>query len=177
MARITQRIGLPRYEADELYKRALAAYQKGQFDQAIDQMNKAIDLLPTRAEYWAMRGFIYLQDGVEDKAKADFEEALKHYRFEMLAHYGLGIIATKHKRWEESLAYFNSAAAAEPNRPETLYYLALIQHRLHDNNAAMTTMQRAVELFDKNGDKRKGDAQKWVREFERLLEKETQNQK
>jgi len=171
MAKFSQRLGLPRYEADEYYKIALSAFQKGQFDQAIENMNHALDLLGTRSEYLAMRGYIYLQDGIEDKAKADFEAALKQYAFEMLAHYGLGMISYKHKRWEETLAHFEAAAAAVPNRPETLYYLALAHHRLKNNAAALKSMQQAVEFFDKAGDKRKADATKWVKEFERLLEK------
>lgn len=172
MARFSQRLGLPRFEADEYYKVALAAFQKGLFDQAVENMNHALDLLPTRSEYLAMRGFIYLQDGIEDKARDDFEESLKQYAFEMLAHYGLGIIAYKHHRWEETLAHFESAAAAVPDRPETLYYLALAHHRLKDNSAALQAMQQAIEFFDKAGDKRKADATRWAREFERLLEKE-----
>lgn len=171
MAKFSQRLGLPRYEADEYYRIALSAFQKGQFDQAIENINHALDLLPTRPEYLAARGFIYLQDGIEDKAEADFEAALTQYAFEMLAHYGLGMIAYKHKRWEETLAHFQAAAAAVPNRPETLYYLALAHHRLRDNAAALKAMQQAVEFFDKAGDKRKADAAKWVREFEHLLEK------
>ncbi len=172
MAKFSQRLGLPRYEADEYYKLALSAFQKGLFDPAIENMNHALDLLPSRSEYLAMRGFIYLQDGIEDKAKADFESSLKQHNFEMLAHYGLGMISYKNKRWEETLAHFEAAAAAVPNRPETLYYLALAHHRLKNNAAALRFMQQAVEFFDKAGDKRKADAGRWVKEFERLLEKE-----
>ncbi|MBZ0288827.1 MAG: tetratricopeptide repeat protein, partial [Anaerolineae bacterium] len=123
MAKLTQRLGLPRYEADEYYKQALAMFPKGQFDQAIDRMDKAIDILPTRSEYFAARGFFYLQDGVDDKARADFEAALKLYRFEMLAHYGLGVLAYRARKYAEAVTHFNSAAAADPNRGETLYYL------------------------------------------------------
>ncbi len=77
MAKITQRLGLPRYEADEYYKRALAAFDKGDYDQAIDNLDKAIDVLPTRSEYYAARGYVFLNDGVKEKAEAEFEEALK----------------------------------------------------------------------------------------------------
>ncbi len=168
MAKLTQRLGLPRFEADEFYKQALAIFPKGQFDEAIDRMDKAIEILP-RSEYYATRGFIYLQDDVPDKAKVDFEQALKMYRFEMLAHYGLGVLAYKARKYEEALKHFNSALAAEPERPELLYYLALTQHRLRSNAAALEVMQKAVAAFDKTGDKRKADASKWIKEFEKLI--------
>lgn len=170
MAKLTQRLGLPRYEADEYYKQALALIPKGQYDQAIDRMDKAIEILPTHAEYFATRGFIYLQDGVEEKAREDFDRALKLYRFEMLAHYGLGVLAYRSRKYEEAVHHFNSAVAAQPERGESLYYLALAYHRMRNNPAARQWMQKAVAAFDKAGDKRKADAARWVKEFEKLLE-------
>jgi tetratricopeptide (TPR) repeat protein len=168
MAKLTQRLGLPRFEADEYYKQALTIFPKGQYDQAIDRIDKAIEILP-RSEYYATRGFFYLQDDVPDKAKADFEQALKIYRFEMLAHYGLGVLAYKNRKYEEAINHFNSAIAAEPERGELLYYLALSYHRMRNNATALQWMQKAAGAFDKTGDKRKGDAVKWVKEFEKLI--------
>lgn len=168
MAKLTQRLGLPRFESDEYYKQALALFPKGQYDQAVDNMDKAIEILP-RSEYYATRGFIHLQDGVDEKAKADFEQALKLYRFEMLAHYGLGVLAYKNRKYEEAINHFNSAVAAEPERGELLYYLALSHHRMRSNAAALQWMQKAIPAFEKAGDKRQGDAMRWVKEFEKLL--------
>lgn len=170
MPKLTQRIGLSRFEADEHYKIALAEFQKGNFDQAIDNMNKAIELLPTNPEYHATRGLIYLQDGINDKAQDNFEAALKIYSFEMLAHYGRGIIAYKDKNWDEARAHFNSALAADPDRPETLYYVALVHHRQRENQVALAMMQQAEARFEETGDrKRKNNAGRWVRELEKLL--------
>lgn len=170
MAKITQRIGLPRYAADEHYRLAIATYQKGDYDQAVDHMNKAIDLLPTEPEYLAARGLIYLQDGILDKAEADFKASLAKFSFEMLANYGLGVIAYKGKQWADALNYFNTAYAAQPARPEVLYYLALTQHRLRNNIAALNYMQQAQKIFDENNDRtHRADAGKWLKVFEDLL--------
>ncbi len=173
MAKITQRIGLPRYEADEHYKMALTAYQKGDYDLAVDGMNKAIALLPTEPEYLAARGFVYLQDGIIEKAEADFKAALQKFSFEMLAHYGLGMIAYKAKQWPEALNHFNTAYAAQPKRPEILYYLALTQHRLRNNIAALNYMQQAQQIFEENNDRsHRADANKWLKVFEDLLSRD-----
>lgn len=166
MAKITQRLGLPRYEADEYYKRALAAFDKGDYDQAIDNLDKAIDVLPTRSEYYAARGYVFLNDGVKEKAEADFEEALKLHEFEMLAHYGRGVLAYKDRNWEDAETAFSRALAVDPERAETLYYLALVFHRQRKNEQALRLMQKAQELFESAGDKRRTDARQWVREFE-----------
>jgi tetratricopeptide (TPR) repeat protein len=172
MARFTQRLGLTRFDADENYKAALEAYRKRQLDEAIIKMGDAIELLPTRAEYYAARGFFYLEDGENKKAQEDFQKALKIYPLEMLANYGRGVIAFNDKNWDEALAHFKDAFKSDPKRAETLYYLALTYHRKIDNPQALAYMEQAAAAFEKTGDKRKGDAQKWLREFQRLLDQQ-----
>jgi len=170
MARITQRLGFTRYEADEYYKQALDAYNKRRFDDAILNMDKAIERLPTKSEYYAARGFFYLEDGVKDKALADFEQALKIYRYEMLAHYGRGVIAYNDRNWDEALAHFSDAYRADPKRPETLYYLGILYHRKGNNEAAAQLMGQAQAAFEAANDRRKTDAARWVKEFQKQLE-------
>ncbi|MBC6936100.1 MAG: tetratricopeptide repeat protein [Chloroflexi bacterium] len=169
MSIINRRLGLSRYEADEYYRLALEAYQKKRLDDAILNMDDAIALLPGRSEYWAARGFFYLEDGVLDKAQADFEQALKLHRFEMLAHYGRGVIAYKDRNWQEALAHFTDAYRSDPKRPETLYYLALCFHRTGDNAAAQRFMEQAAAAFANVDERRRADALKWVKEFQRIL--------
>jgi tetratricopeptide (TPR) repeat protein len=172
MARITQRLGLTRYEADEFYKKGLAAYEKRNLDEALVNLSDAIDALPNHAEYYAARGFVYLEDGIEDKAGADFQQALKLYPYEMLAHYGQGILAYRSKQWEPALNHFLNAYRADQKRPETLYYLALVYHHLGQYENALQVMRQAQAALDANGDKRKSDAGKWVRTLEKLVEQD-----
>jgi Flp pilus assembly protein TadD len=169
MTKLTQRLGLPRYEADEHYKLALTAFDQNDYDQAIDHLNKALELLPRQPEYLAARGYIYLQDGVRDKADADFEQALKAHEFEMLAHYGLGIMAYRDKNWEDAETAFSRALAVDPERPETLYYLAIVQHRQKQNEVALVLMRRALERFEAKNDKRRNEARQWLRELEKQV--------
>jgi tetratricopeptide (TPR) repeat protein len=170
MARLTQRLGLTRYEADEHYKKALEAYTKRQMQEAILEMEHAINLLPNNAEYYAARGFFYLEDGIEDKATADFEQALRHYAYETLAHFGRGVIAYKSRNWDEALAHFTDAYRSDPKRSETLYYLALTHHRKGNNVMALSLMEQANAIFEEQNDKRRTDSGRWVRELRKLAE-------
>ncbi|MFN8530050.1 MAG: tetratricopeptide repeat protein [Anaerolineae bacterium] len=178
MPRLEQRLGFTRYEADEAYKRALDAYKKADFDTAIDGMTAAIEALPRHAEYYAARGFLYFEDGEEDKARTDYEEAIRLFKYEMLAHYGLGMIAYRRAQkgedaalWEEALKHFTTAYRIDPNRPETLYYLALVYYHKRDYPNAVRFMLNAQTAFDRTGDKRKVNADKWVREFTRWVDR------
>jgi Flp pilus assembly protein TadD len=168
MASFNQRLGLTRYEADEYYKKGLAAYEKRNLDEALVNLTDAINALPSNAEYYAARGFIYLEDGIDDKAEVDFAQALKLYPYEMLAHYGRGVIAFREKKWDEALRHFTSAYHANPKRAETLYYLALVYHRTGENANALHVMRQAHALLEAAGDKRKGDAAKWIKALEKI---------
>ena len=158
MPRIDQRLGFTRYEADEYYKQALDAYRKGDFDNAVDAMNNAIAALPKKAEYYAARGLMYLDDAVNQKALDDFDTALKLFPHELLAHYGRGVLAYREQNWDEALEHFTAAYYADTERPETLYYLALTYYRRRDFASAANLMKLAHDRFEALNDKRKTDA-------------------
>jgi len=171
MARLTQRLGLSRFEADEHYKAALKHYDKRDVNEAILSMEEAIKLLPTNAEYYAARGFFYMQDGIHDKANADFDRALEIYPYEMLAHYGRGVIAYRGKKWDEAVNHFTQAYRIDQQRPETLYYLALAYHRQGSNELALSYMQQADTRYDEVGSKgSKRNAERWIRTISRLID-------
>ena len=171
MARLNQRLGFTRYEADEYYQRALDAYKKGDFDNAIDALTDAIDLLPTRAEYLAARGFFFLEDGEPEKAERDFAAAIQHNRYEMLAHYGRGVLAYQAGEYAAALGHFRTASYADAKRGEPLYYMALTALRLNDFASAINFMSMALTAFEKAGDKRRSDASRWLREIQRQAER------
>jgi len=173
MANLVSRFGLTRYDADEYYRIALNHYKKRNLEEAIHSIDQALALLPTRAEYYATRGFFRLEDGVPIKAAEDFEMALRHNPYEMLANYGKGVIAYQDKDWEGAQQYFLTAWAAMPDRAETLYYLSLVAHRLGENERALDWMQRARDAFDKRSEKRPvSDADEWLRELRRLVSRD-----
>lgn len=165
--------GLSRYDADEFYRKGIEAYRKNNLEEALIQLGHAIQLVPKNSEYLAARGFVYLEHGLNEEATTDFENAIKLYRFEMLAHYGRGIMAYRDKNWDEALAHFTDAWAARPERAETLYYLALTNHRKGNHVKALGWMQQAVNEFAKTDDKRKRDAERWLRELQKLAENQS----
>jgi len=184
MARLVQRLGLTRYEADEHYKKALMILKNVEkknstqtIDDAILEITYAIELLPTNAEYYAARGYFYLLDSMVREAKADFEQAQKIYPHEMLANYGLGVLAYRERDWDRALEHFQNAYYAKPERPETLYYLALTYHRKQQNAQASALMNQAEALFEQaSNNKQKRHATSWIKEFDKLAQKQLPDQ-
>ncbi len=172
MTKLAQRLGLPRYAADERYQAALRAFIARDLQTAKREAQFAIDLLPTHAEYQAAYGFFLLEDKANrDKAgaKAAFELALRLNPYEMLANYGSGMLAYQAKDWAAAGDYFLNALAAQPARAETQYYLAMVSHRLGQNDAALRWMAAARAAFAKIEDRRERHCRAWQREFEKLL--------
>lgn len=159
MPSITQRL-TARYDADLLYKDALAAYMKNNPKAAIEKLNEAIRLLPSNAEYWAARGLMYYELGTDDLAQADFERALRSFQGEVLAHYGLGLVALRDGRPDDAIAHLSTAHGLDPQRAETMYALALAHDKAGHALDAVEWMERAYDRFDATGDKHKADAQR-----------------
>jgi tetratricopeptide (TPR) repeat protein len=169
MARLVARLGLTRYEADEYYKIALDFYNKKNMEEALNNIAEALKLHPYHAEYHATQGFFYLEHGARDKAAAAFAEALKINQYEMLAHYGLGVLAYKEQAWPTAIYHFNLAHMITPDRAENIYYLALSQYRGGQIEAALASMQQAAALYDKLPDAKKQakDARAWIAEWDK----------
>ncbi len=166
---VAQRFGLTRVPADERYRAGLAAFAARDAEKAIQELRAALELLPKHAEYHAALGFLLLNDKRQREASESFERALGLNPYEMLASYGLGIIDYRSKRWLDALRRFTVAHAAQPNRAETMYYLAMACHRLGRNEEAAGWMERAASEFHHAGDRRESQCQAWQREFQRLL--------
>lgn len=166
---LKRRLGVARYQADEHYRAALNAHGERDRKTALNEIEASIALLPSHAEYHATQGFLLLLGKDHAPAKEAFLRALALHPYEMLANYGLGAIAYRDKDWRRAAACFTNALAAQPERAETHYYLAMINHRLGDNQAALDWMKSAETLFVKDEDRRENHCQAWIREFERLI--------
>lgn len=172
MGLLSGRLGLTRYQADEYYAQALDAYEKGNLEGALENIGYALALLPQNSEYLAAQGLFHLEQDDEDAAREDFEGALAIHDGEALANYGMGALAYHDSAWDDAVVFFNKARAINPTQVEIPYYLALIYHRQQDNRTAQTYMEQALQLMEDAGDKRRTDARRWVREFEKLVKQQ-----
>ena len=172
MTNFAQRLGGARVAADQHYASALRAFEGRRLAEAQGHIESAIELLPHHAEYQAMLGWIHLQGDADGAAQAAFDSALDANPYEMLANYGKGMLAYREKQWGSAAGYFLDALAAQPERPETQYYLALVRHRQGENAHARQWMRAAQANFAKAKDEREQACQAWIREFDTLIRKE-----
>ena len=169
MAAFKRRFGVARYHADERYRAALKAHGERDLKTALQEIEASIALLPSHAEYHAALGYFLLEGKEVVPAQEAFRRALALHPYETLANYGLGAIAYRDKDWKQAGDRFADALAAQPERAETHYYLAMVHHRLGENQVALNWMKSAEALFAKSEDRRESHCQAWIREFKRLV--------
>ena len=159
---IAQRVGLARSEAQRYYERGLQAFAQHSYEDALADLDAAIERAPGYIELYCARGIIALEAGKLPGAKEDFEYALSVSKRQWLALYGLGTLAAGRNAWAEAVEWFTKAQVLAPARPEVWYYRAVALHNLGQTDKAAADMKTALRWFAA-GDKRRSDAQKWLK--------------
>jgi tetratricopeptide (TPR) repeat protein len=76
------------------------------------------------------------------------------------------VLDYRDKDYASALERANTAAKYRPDRAEVLYFRAVVQHELGNDEAAIRDMERAEQLFPPS-DKRRRDASAWLKEFKK----------
>ncbi len=161
---VARRMGLTRADSQAYYERGLQSFAKGDLENAILDLSEAIHYDRGRAELYSARGYIHLQAGNLEDSEIDLRYALRLNKRQWLALLGLGIMDFNHGQWEQALQNFKKAQGVAPGRAEPWFYGALTHYKLGDNQKAATEMQIALRWLG-DGDKRRTEANKWLKEF------------
>ncbi len=162
----------PRTLAERYLERGLYALDHRKYDDAIADLTEAIAHEPENAELYTTRGFIYLQSNNADYlpyARADFEYALHLDSQQMVAQYGLGMMAYAAGDYHEAMRRFDLAREISPLRAEIYYYRALCRYQLGDPQGAVKEMEELARPLFAAGDPRHLDAAKWINVFKKAI--------
>jgi tetratricopeptide (TPR) repeat protein len=91
--------------------RGAAYFKKGEYDKAIADETKAIEIDPKFAEAYVNRGIAYLAKGEHDKAIADFTKAIQLKPDLAEAYYNRGVSYERLGRKAEAIADYRSTLA------------------------------------------------------------------
>jgi type IV pilus assembly protein PilF len=155
---VTQATQATPTEAD-LRKRAairlqLAAtyYQKGQFNVALEETQRALQIDPAYADAYGLLGLIHMDLGKPGDAEASFQRALQidGENGEVLNNFGWFLCQTGRER--QSIDYFRRAVASKTYQTPamSMQNAGLCTLRLQDTKAAEEFFKRAFELDASN---------------------------
>lgn len=137
------------------YWRGFAYHEKGQYDQAISEYNRAIEKNPNHSTAYSSRGFAFGDKGQYDRAISDFNKALEIDPQNDFANNGLAwLLATcPDARYRNGAKAIKLAQKVVEVYPEAFYFdtLAAAYAEAGKFDDAITTQEKAIALLKKKG--------------------------
>jgi Flp pilus assembly protein TadD len=143
--------------------RGIAYAEKGQYDQAISDFSKAIEINPRYGKAYNNRGIVYRLTGRYDQAISDFNKAIEINPMDAQTHNNLAwLFATANtpsfRNGEKAVGLAQKACElSEWKNPGYLDTLAASYARVRDFGNATKWQEKALQLFEEG---KKAEAQK-----------------
>ncbi|RAL24956.1 hypothetical protein DL240_01735 [Lujinxingia litoralis] len=134
-----QDIRLSAYLAD-------AYRQAGQFDRAVDEINKVIEQEPSNEEYIFIRGRIYFDRGNYETAREDFNKAYELNPRYHDAYFFVGRTALAEEDFNTAKRIFGHVLDYQPNHGEYHYYMGRTFETEGSDAQALAQYQRATTV-------------------------------
>ncbi len=148
------------------------------YQQALTNINRAIEIAPNRAEQHIERGWVLRGLGNYTGALSDFQQALRLNQHDPFAHQGLGVVAFELGRPDTALQHLTSAIGALAD-PYSYQWRAAVYQRAGDLGSALADLTAAANLDPDNTDHaywralillEQGDATTALGIFDRIFE-------
>ncbi|MEO0185631.1 MAG: tetratricopeptide repeat protein, partial [candidate division WOR-3 bacterium] len=139
---------LKRYPSSDLaYNNRGNAYNLlGQYDNAIADFNRAIEINPSLELSYFDRGTVYEHLGFYDKAISDFTNALNIQPDFVMGYVDRGAIYSKIGEYHKAYNDLKRALQLKPNLPEAHYNLGVLYFRMKNYNLAIESYHQALKL-------------------------------
>ncbi|MGB2853503.1 MAG: tetratricopeptide repeat protein, partial [Dehalococcoidia bacterium] len=136
----------PPHTADESMGSASAKYALLRYDEALADLNRAIEIRPDYAQALNNRGITYGKLERYDEALADYSRALELRPDYAESLYNRGVTYGKINRYDKALADYNSALELRPDDDKALNNRGVAYGKLGRYNEALADYNCALEL-------------------------------
>ncbi|MGB3513200.1 MAG: DnaJ domain-containing protein, partial [Microcoleaceae cyanobacterium] len=140
-------------EAKELYKRGIARSQLGDYQGAIIDYTKALELNPNWAEVLYHRGFARYKMQDYRGANTDYTQALFLDPYLVEVYYYRGLSRMKLRYIQAGMEDYTKALGINPNFAHVYYQRGLVYLELKENRLAIEDFRKAAKLFAEQGDR------------------------
>ena len=132
--------------ADAYLNRGLAYVEKGEFDRAIEDFDKAIGLNPEYADAYFNRGTAHSTLNQHEKAIENYNKAIELDPNLALAYSNRGLAYYSLNKHDEAIADYNEAIELDPNFALAYYNRGLAYYSLNKHDEAIADWNKAIEL-------------------------------
>ena len=119
---------------------ALAYFQQGKYEEAIEWYERAAAIDSTDARSWFGIARSYELSGSFERAEANYRRALEVNPSYAEAQVNLGTLAYRSGRFADALAWFNRAAAADSSNSDARNNAAMAHYALGDTARALSAL-------------------------------------
>jgi len=128
-------------------------FELKQYDNALTQSKKAVELAPDNAAAWSNLGALYYMTDKPWDAIAAYKKALELDPNQPAAMINLGTLyLAQAGRLDEAIEALKKAQELDPNNAEVHYRLGIAYNKQGRHNVAIECLSRAVELNAKHCD-------------------------
>ncbi|HZQ91299.1 MAG TPA: tetratricopeptide repeat protein [Terriglobales bacterium] len=137
--------------ANALVGLAGIAHRRGQLQQALDYVNRALAISKDLPGAHVALGLILLESGRTAEARDVLLEAHKFFPYDEVVINGLGVIALTEHKYDEAIGYFQQTTQIVPNFADGFNNLGMAYRAAGRVQEAIPVFQRAVALAAENG--------------------------
>lgn len=148
----------PQVNTEQALQQGLDKIDAGDFQAAIDLLTKVVEANPNEVEAFYNRGLAYVQLKDYEKAIADYSQVLKLDSNDDEAYYNRGLARVELGDDAGAIADFTEVITRKPTNAEAFYNRALAYAELKEDTKAIGDLQKASELFAKQGKKTESEA-------------------
>ena len=135
------------------YQRGIEAAQDGEYERAIAQYNRAIQLRPQIAEVYSKRGFARFKLGEHQAAFTDYTQALQFKPQLAEVYYYRGMTRFSLGYPQSAIEDYTQALQFKPDDAQVYYHRGMAYADLTETAAAAADLRRAAQLFNQQGDR------------------------
>lgn len=130
-------------QAEDYIDSAKEKLAAGNIDEAIEELNSAIDENAT-SNIYTLRGEAYMQIGEYQKALSDFDAAIEKDGMNAIAFYDRSLLNTRLENYEAALSDINNALAAQSMKPSDILTMRNLYAKRGQLNLWLKNWQGAI---------------------------------
>ncbi len=116
------------------------------YDDAIADLNRAIELRPQLEEAYCQRGLMYITTGDFYRAIADYTEAIEINPKSINAHLGRGRARKAIRDYIGEMEDYNTSIEIDPTHPGAYFHRGIVRSSRRDYRGALADYNKLIEL-------------------------------
>lgn len=149
LKRINNLIALDDQNANAFYNRGWIYEYKGEFEKAVEDYTRALNIDKGHTDAYYNRGLIYIRQGKYRLAITDFGEVIKLKREDADVYNNRGNAYLQTNEFDSAFNDYNTAIRISPNDPDLYYNRGVVYRSRGEYGKAKQDFQKAADLGHK----------------------------